>query len=173
MSLQDALRRVDGYTKNPEDGLPEDVFLFVSRITPLVNVDLLVRDDAGRILLSWRDDPYEGRGWHVPGGIVRVKERFEDRIQKTALQELGCSVFYKKEPLEIVPIIKKDASVRCHFITFVYDCRIPEKEHIGISNAAGEAGYLKWHDSYPQDMLRVHSFYRKYFLDEIGSKLSS
>lgn len=162
-SLKKALNDIETYIEDPRNGLPEEVFLFVSKITPLVNVDLLVRDNAGRILLSWRDDPYEGCGWHVPGGIVRLKESFEERLQKTALQELGCDVLYEKKPLEIVPIIKKTANIRCHFITFVYDCRIPNGKNISTIRRKGEAGYLEWHDSYPDDMLQVHAFYSKYF----------
>src|SRR5438105_4861558 len=50
-------------------GLPPEVFLFLSRVTPLLNVDLLIQDDRGRTLLTWRDDEFFGAGWHVPGGI--------------------------------------------------------------------------------------------------------
>ncbi|MDR2604028.1 MAG: hypothetical protein LBC55_01570, partial [Desulfovibrio sp.] len=63
--------------------------MFTSSITPMLNVDLLVRDDAGRILLSWRDDALCGTGWHVPGGVVRFQETLAERVRKTALQELG------------------------------------------------------------------------------------
>ena len=38
----------DQLTPDPTAGLPEDLFLFISRITPLVNVDLLIQDDAHR-----------------------------------------------------------------------------------------------------------------------------
>ena len=54
----------------PRNGLPEDLFLFVSSLTPLVNVDLLIRDDAGRMLLGWRHDAFYGPGWHVPGSFI-------------------------------------------------------------------------------------------------------
>ena len=36
----------------PEEGLPEDVLLFVSRVSPLVNVDLLIKDEQRRTLLT-------------------------------------------------------------------------------------------------------------------------
>ena len=56
-------------------GLPEELFLYVSSITPLVNVDLLIKDDRGRALLTWRDDSYYGPDWHVPGGIFGSRKR--------------------------------------------------------------------------------------------------
>lgn len=31
---------------DPCQGLPEEVFLFVSRVTPMINVDLLIQDEA-------------------------------------------------------------------------------------------------------------------------------
>lgn len=153
------------YIDDPTEGLPEDIFLFATSITPMVNVDLLIRDEKGRILLSWRDDEIEGTGWHVPGGVIRLKESFEDRVRRTSQKEIGCVVDFKDTPLEIVPIIKKHAKIRCHFITFVYDCRLPYGFEIMESKQEGkrQAGELKWFDDFPSDMLIVHNFYRKYF----------
>ena len=52
-------------------------------LTPLVNVDLLIKD-SGRTLLTWRDDEFYGPGWHIPGGILGFKERALDRLAKVA-----------------------------------------------------------------------------------------
>ena len=161
--LESLLAQVGKYINDPTNGLPEEIFRFATQITPMVNVDLLVRDKDGRILLSWRDDKYEGCGWHVPGGIVRVKETFEQRIQRTALQELGNRVVCDLSPLEIVPIIKKEKSIRGHFISFVYACYFPDGVNIEQTCRPNEAGYLKWFNYYPDDMLPVHAFYKKYF----------
>ena len=74
-------------------GLPEDLFLFVTRLTPMINVDLLIRDGEGRTLLTWRDDGYDySPGWHIPGGIIRYKECRGERVQAVAQKELGTSV---------------------------------------------------------------------------------
>ena len=55
--MDDALRRgieaLEAGQGDPRRGLPDDVFLFVSRIVPLVNVDLLIQDDRSRTLLTW------------------------------------------------------------------------------------------------------------------------
>ena len=86
------LEKVRDEISNPKDGLPEEIFLFATEITPMVNVDLLIKDKDGRILLSWRNDRFYDKGWHVPGGILRLQETFEQRIQLTALEEIGCRV---------------------------------------------------------------------------------
>lgn len=163
--LSELLLHVSNYIKEAEKGLPEEIFLFVTEITPMVNVDLLIRDREGRILLSWRDDQFYGKGWHVPGGILRLKESFEERIQKTALSEIGSYVTHLSEPTEIVPIIIKDMKTRGHFITFVYECMLPEEFEINNgTKKETDAGYLLWHKSCPDNILRVHDFYRKYFV---------
>lgn len=164
--ITDLLDQLRKHIGNPSRGLPEEIFLFASEITPMVNVDLLVRDDKGRVLLAWRNDPWYGAGWHVPGGIIRVKETFDDRIQRCAMQELHTRVIYNKEPLEIKPIIEADFKERSHFFSFVYDCRLPQSYQIDNGNLGEhDTGFLAWHAAFPDEMLRCHEFYRKYFLE--------
>lgn len=152
--------------EDPTRGLPEEIFLFASAITPMVNVDLLVKDSDRRILLAWRNDPWYGNGWHVPGGIIRVKESFDDRIQKCAIQELHSKVEYHKEPLEMFQIIEKDFATRCHFFSFVFECFLPENYQINNGELSEyDTGFLAWHEHFPDQMLRCHEVYRKYFLE--------
>ena len=73
MTLPDAISFLYSRTSEGQD-LPEELFRFISTISPLVNVDLLIKDDTNRTLLTWRDDEHYGAGWHVPGGIIRFKE---------------------------------------------------------------------------------------------------
>lgn len=168
--ISELLQQVSKQIENPEKGLLEDVFLFATEITPMVNVDLLIRNKEGKILLAWRDDQFYGQGWHVPGGILRLKELFEERIQRTALNEIGCKVVSSIEPIEIVPIISKEMKTRGHFITFVYECQLPNGFEINNGmKKENEAGYLAWHKVCPNNILAVHNFYKKYFY--INTKL--
>lgn len=162
--IKELINQISEMIDDPTRGLPEDIFLFVTEITPMVNVDLLIRDNKGRILLAWRKDQFYEEGWHIPGGILRVKENLEDRILKVGEIEIGCpNIIFNPKPLEIVPIICPEMKQRGHFITFVYECSLPDKFEIKNSVGENEAGYLKWHDSFPENMLEVHSFYRKYW----------
>ena len=86
MDLKDAIRCLDKAVNNAKTGLPDELFYFVTRLTPMVNVDLLVKDSRNRTLLAWRKDTSSGAGWHVPGGIVRYKEKLEDRIKQVSIQ---------------------------------------------------------------------------------------
>lgn len=162
--LTDLLNQVRLQVDNPEKGLPEELFLFATEMTPMVNVDLLIRDQQGQILLAWRDDGFYKPGWHVPGGILRLREKMEDRIQRTALGEIGTEVICDNNPVEIVQIIDPNMKVRSHFITFVFECVLPEGFVVCNKNKREyEAGYLKWHEFFPDNMVEVHEFYRKYF----------
>lgn len=164
LTLSEHLECIDKYICNPKEGLPEEVFLFATEITPMVNVDLLVRDKNGRILLSWRKDKFYDEGWHVPGGIIRLKETFEERIRKVASIELGCEeIYYNPTPIDIVPIICPHMKQRGHFISFIYECSFPDNFEIKNHVEKNQAGYLKWHSTCPDNLLSVHSFYRKYW----------
>lgn len=162
MDIQKAINFLKKQIKNPSKGLPQEIFLFVSSVTPMANVDLLIKDENGRTLLSWRDDKFTGTGWHFPGGIIRLKEKFETRIQKVALTEIGAKVKFEPAPLGIYQIIT-DKKIRGHFISILYKCFLSEKFVINNKGLTEkDAGYLRWHDSCPKDLLKFHKIYKKY-----------
>lgn len=150
-------------TGDQRQGLPTPVFRLVSQLTPMINVDLLVRDDAGRTLLTWRADEFYGPGWHIPGGIIRFKENIATRIAKVAEAELGCAVDFSPQPLTMKEIMAPHRDVRGHFISLLYLCtlRTPPAPRL----QAGEApstGEWRWHNDCPADLIRVHEMYRPY-----------
>ncbi len=152
---------------DPAAGLSDEVFYYVSRTTPLVNVDILIKDERGRTLLAWRDDKFAGLGWHVPGGIVRFRETMETRIAKVAEAEIGSPVDFDPAPLAIHQMIHRERAVRGHFISFLYRCSLPggfEPANQGVM--AGEKGYLKWHLGCPNDLLAIHEVYRDFITSD-------
>lgn len=162
INLQKAIKFLDNQIPDPKQGLPQEVFFFASRITPMVNVDLLIKDKNGRTLLSWRDDQYAGTGWHLPGGIVRFKEKLETRILKVAQKEIGRPVKFNPLPIAINQIICQH-NTRGHFISLLYNCSLSARfipKNTGLSEK--EAGYLKWHDFCPKNLVKCHKMYRKY-----------
>lgn len=149
---------------DPREGLPEDIFLFVSRITPLINVDLLVQDDGGRTLLTWRDDGHFGCGWHVPGGVIRYKETAADRVRACALEELGAVVSFDPAPIFVMETII-DARDRGHAISMLFRCRLltspdPARE---AGQAPLTGGEWRWFAERPPDLLAVQDQYTRFF----------
>lgn len=164
MNICEAIRFLDKQIPDPSKGLPEELFLFISRVTPMINVDLLIKDKNDRILLSWRDDQFAGIGWHLPGGIVRSKEKIEKRVLKVAETEIGAAVEFAPAPIAINQIIDSKLKSRGHFISLLYKCFLSGKyipKNNGLSE--NEAGYLMWHDSCPSNLIGYHEIYRKYF----------
>jgi len=162
VNIHKAIEFLEKQIPNPSLGLPEEIFLFISRTTPLVNVDLLIKDENNRTLLSWRDDQYAGKGWHVPGGIVRFKEKLEERVQEVAKKEIGTAVKFDPIPLAINQMIC-ERDIRGHFVSILYKCFLSGKfipKNKGLSNK--DPGYLMWHDSCPTNLIKVHEIYRHY-----------
>ena len=85
--------------------LPEDIFLLISRLIPIVNVDLLIKDSQNRTLLTWREDEIYGAGWHLPGGVIRFRETAAECVRKVALDELGADVWFEATPIWVAEII--------------------------------------------------------------------
>jgi len=161
MNTSKAIEFLEKQIKDPKIGLTEEVFLFVSRLTPLLNVDLLIKDESGRILLSWRNDIH-GKGWHIPGGIIRFKEKMEDRVLKVADREIGMPVKFNSKPLVINQFICNHKS-RGHFISVLYKCFLSGDfipKNIGLTKK--DQGYLMWHNKCPKNLIKSHEIYRKY-----------
>jgi colanic acid biosynthesis protein WcaH len=161
MKIDEAIEYLEKQIDNPSIGLPEEIFRFISRITPMVNVDLLIKDEKNRTLLAWRDDIH-GKGWHIPGGIVRFKEKFETRILKVAEKEIGVPIKFDLNPIAFNQIICSH-NTRGHFVSFLYKCFLSSSfvpQNIGLK--CMDAGYLKWHDGCPENLLEVQDIYKKY-----------
>ena len=147
---------------NTDDGMPEELFLLVSSLVPLSNVDLLVVNRQNQLLLSRRNDPFYQKSWHIPGGCMRFNEDFAQRIQKTAQAELGCAVTFDKTPLAVRNVIRgRDEWLahpreRGHNIAILFRCYLPDGYQIDNNGRnENENGYLKWFDHLPGDFLNI------------------
>ena len=152
------------------DGLPDKLFLALSAILPIANVDLLTLDEEGQILLAWRDDEYFGKGWHLPGGCLRYKETMLERVQKTALAEIGREVKVVPVPLVVRDVIlgkgEMTPRLRAHNLAVLYECRLSH-DAVAETMREGEheAGDLQWFASLPSNLLAVHDVYHDVFAE--------
>ncbi len=151
-----AVERVKCMVGDPSAGLPEEVFELASSIVPMVNVDLFIQNKQGGILMVWRDDSLCGCGWHIPGGIIRFKESIEERLQRTAQNELGTRIKFDPEPMAINQFILPQ-DIRGHFISFLYRCYLPD-DFPELSVADPEKRYqmgdMYWHSVCPQQWVK-------------------
>jgi colanic acid biosynthesis protein WcaH len=97
--------------------LNKDEFAQVVRNTPLVSIDLIIRDPDQHVLVGLRtSEPAKGK-WFVPGGVVRKYERLADAFARIVKAEIGL-----------------DASIDDAKFVGVY-------EHLYDDNVFGEEGF--------------------------------
>ena len=160
MTVEADLENVLANMSDPRTGLPDEVFHFIRKVTPLINVDLLIRRD-GRTLLAWREDEYE-KGWHIPGGIVRFREEFHARIDAVAQSEIGATVKSEASPCNLAQLRHHP---RGHFISLLYRCSLTSKiDEARFYSGHGEPdnGALSWIEGVPKDLYRAQDFYREW-----------
>lgn len=164
MEIKKTIESLESTIENPSEGLPEDIFLFVSRITPIINVDLLIKNGQNHTLLTWRDDGYYPAGWHIPGGIVRYRETISKRINAVAATELAAKVKFKKSPLAINEVIHPSRRVRGHFISLLYECALISSldKNLRYEKGTPKRGEWMWHSRCPDNIIPVHLMYRKF-----------
>lgn len=147
---------------DPRTGVGEEIFHFLSSLTPMVNVDLLIRDPTRGTLLTWRSDQFYGPGWHLPGGVLRFKESPLTRVKLVAQTELGVNVAVMNSPCRVESLMTSTRDIRGHFISMLYQCSIDGDldQRTEASSANPESGQWKWHKKAPQNLLSVHSVFR-------------
>jgi colanic acid biosynthesis protein WcaH len=162
--LGEVIGVLESFMSNPADGLPEELFLFISRVTPLINVDLLIKNEQNQTLLTWRDDGCYPPGWHVPGGIIRYKETIVDRVKMVAKNELGVEVEFYQAPMAINEIIKTTQKNRGHFISLLYKCSLITQpdERLMCKGKSPNPNEWMWHRYCPADIIPVHEIYRNF-----------
>lgn len=166
MNLYNYLKDLLEHELEPRTGLPEPIFEFVSSVTPMVNVDLLIRDKDKRILLAWREDKFSGKVWHIPGGIIRFQEKMETRIQQVARKELGTGVRWNGKIVAVNEIMS-DHQERGHFISFLVECVLENPDELMIwekDEKDRKAGELFWFSRCPYNFISCQKkVYESYF----------
>jgi len=164
MELRKIIDVLEASIENPSKGLPEELFLFVTRITPIINADLLIKNEQNHTLLTWRNDGYYPPGWHVPGGIIRYKETINERIKAVAKNELGAEVEFNPVPLAINEVIHETRKNRGHFISLLYRCSLITQpdESLRCKGNSPNTNEWMWHSFCPGKIISVHEMYRKF-----------
>lgn len=162
-ALGDAIAVLEKAIAEKGHGLPEPVFEFISRHTPLVCVDMLIQDNAGNSLLTWRDDSYFGAGWHLPGGVIRYGESRNDRIRAVALAELNAEVEFESAPMGTIQHFNKKRLARGHEIIFLVRCSLktpPDRANeFHPGHGTPKPGQWMWHSKAPSDLLAIQRPY--------------
>lgn len=119
----------------------------------VVNVDILVRNkEKTKVLLVWRDDEVFGKGWHVPGRVIRFGKTIEDALRDCAEIELGVRIDEEFRLVEVKQTIGSEHSSgeRGSGINLLYETFIDEASY---PNRPDE---IEWFSTVPEQVLDVH-----------------
>ncbi|WP_080697750.1 GDP-mannose mannosyl hydrolase [Aeromonas hydrophila] len=79
------------FENKPNHWLDKTQFQQIVAATPLISIDLIVRNELGQVLLGRRlNRPAQGF-WFVPGGRVRKDERLNNAFWRLTEEELGIA----------------------------------------------------------------------------------
>ncbi len=161
MKLQPAIDALSSSIQDAHKGLPEEVFLLISRLTPMCNVDLLIQHPQKGTLLTWREDEFYGPGWHVPGGVIRYKEAMAARVHAVARIELGAEVDFEPLPIAVNEMIMPEQRERAHFVALLFRCSLQSAPAERLRFRAGrpKRGEWAWHKQCPSELIAIHQCY--------------
>lgn len=149
---------------NARNGIGEELYLAISQLTPSICVELIIKSpDHNSTLLTWRADKYYGPGWHVPGGVLRFKEKRLDRVSKVALSELKTPAITVKGPIGNHEIFNKERNIRGHFISFIYAVEL-EQRPPSLLRAGNKPrnGEWKWFKTAPKNLIPNQTYIKTY-----------
>jgi len=72
--------------------LPFATFQSVVKHTPLISIDLIVKNKAGQVLLGKRTNKPAQDYWFVPGGRILKDETIQEAFSRLVLVELGVKL---------------------------------------------------------------------------------
>lgn len=79
-----------------DDQITDGQFSEIVRNTPLVSIDLIVRDkQGGRVLLGLRKEAPAENWWFVPGGRIKKDKKLSNAFSDIAEREIGISADIK------------------------------------------------------------------------------
>ena len=107
--------------------LPHDQLLEVIKLTPLVSIDLVLRDQESRILMGKRNNEPAKGFWFVPGGRIYKDEKLKDALCRICQTELGPNIspdsFSFREVYEHLydTNFAEESDVSTHYIVLAYE----------------------------------------------------
>jgi len=127
--------------------LDEQRFLDVIDAAPLVAVDLVIRNEQGKVLLGKRMNKPAQDFWFVPGGRIRKNERIADAVRRVSNSELGAGV-EEGEFLGAFDHIYQDnflgrEGINTHYVAIAYACTLNDRARFTVDSQHSE---LRWWD---------------------------
>ena len=152
--------------------LEKELFSSIIENTPLISIDLIIKDSEGKILLGQRINKPAKNSWFVPGGRIYKDEKIEDAFKRITKDEIGKEFNISNSSFKGVYQHFYDDNVfndnfSTHYIVLGFELVI--KEELSLGTIQHEK--YKW---FTQDELlksdEVYSYVKDYFNKKKGIK---
>lgn len=153
--------------------LDREIFKTVVNKTPLISIDLVVRNAAGKVLLGQRlNRPAQGF-WFVPGGRILKDESLAAAFKRLTLNELGVVIdiqdarylglyehFY---PDSIFTNDSSEPLISTHYVVNGFEVVLPETDHDLPFEQHGAYQWFSEEELIASDKVHLHS---KWYFDK-------
>ena len=142
-------------------------FAQIVRNTPLVSIDLILRDPEARVLLGFRNNEPAKGVYFVPGGVIRKNESITSAISRVLKAETGLDApfsdarllgayehFYQTNRFD-------DPGYGTHYVVLAYELQLSNHPAIQLDDQHHEATWMT-----PAEVLAsplVHENTKAYF----------
>lgn len=149
--------------------LPDETFKSVIQHTPLISIDLIVRNEQGEVLLGKRINAPAKGYWFVPGGRVRKNEALDDAFVRLVKEELGIESGITRADAKFLGVFEHfyddcvfGDDVSTHYIVLAYELNNTNPKLKKIAEAQhSEIKFIDLDNELIDE--NIHYFTKKYF----------
>ena len=150
--------------------LEKELFSSIIENTPLISIDLIVRDDENNILLGKRVNKPAHGSWFVPGGRIYKNEKIEEAFQRITKDEIGkaydiSTAIFKGIYQHFYNDNVFNDSFSTHYIVLGFELMI--NEELSLDTIQHEK-YKWFEEDELQNNNEVHSYVKDYFKKDKG-----
>jgi colanic acid biosynthesis protein WcaH len=149
--------------------LPDQVFKTVIQSTPLISIDLVVRNEKNEVLLGKRLNAPAKDYWFVPGGRIQKDETLDDAFTRLIKEELGTEVVVKRSEANFFGVYEHfyeenvfDHTATTHYIVLSYEITTYSNELDKISFNQ-HIKYVWWNELDNKSSKNTHIYIQKNF----------
>lgn len=113
--------------------LPDQVFKTVIQSTPLISIDLVVRNEKNEVLLGKRLNAPAKGFWFVPGGRVKKDETLDSAFIRLLREELDSEFEIAREQANFLGVFEHfyednfyEEDFTTHYIVMGYEIKISQ-----------------------------------------------
>lgn len=140
----------------------------VIKKTPLVSIDLIIRNKLNEVLLGLRNNEPAKNFWFVPGGRILINERISNALERIAYDEIGINLtfndtrflgvfehFYQEN-------FAQEQGFGTHYVVLAYEINISKSLHELPKDQHRQYRWLKVESLLKED--KVHPNTKAYFI---------